>query len=275
MLFCLLFFKKAERRIFLAEQKRSSRNGSPKKKPGNKKSGGETKSRRIKIESQVEVRPEYSWDRQVGESADAYQRFIVYRDMPYSRMEDGRLFLDPTIRRNISEVARQFGLSRDTIIRDIFDKSWKKRCEEYDIFIQNRNNREEERDRKKAIIRTQRITRALLHKAMVEWFPRLNPNKVGVRDFLEVVKFAMLMESQALGIDYYRKKQFDQEDESARSKNAAGLLADFVKVLSESAGENGAETHPEGDSSPVMLLEALGEKEEETHAEGGENGAGG
>lgn len=252
--------------------KKGASKGAEKGKPGRKKSD---KKRRIEIESQIVVQPEYSWDRQFGESAESYQRFIAYRDLPYRSIGGEKLFFDPTIERKSADVARMFGVKKCTIDREISDKQWGKRCADYDVYIQGKKNREQEMEVQKAMVKTTRISKALLHTAMVEWFPRLNPKKVGVRDFLEVLKYAMELESQTLGIDYYRKKMFQLEDESARSKNAAGLLADFVKVLSESAGENGAETHQDGESSPVMPLEALGEKEAETHSEGGENGAGG
>nr|DAG45301.1 MAG TPA: hypothetical protein [Caudoviricetes sp.] len=149
-------------------------------------------------------KPDKPWERQSGESGQAYEAFATYRDMGKSR--------------TVSAVVKRLGKSRSLLDRWKALWNWEERVAAYDNDLERKAKEEAVKDRKTMLNRHIKIAMQVQKKA-IEALDKLNPDQMTAKDIKEYIRMATDLERLS--------RTLDVEQEAAEAKQE-GTLADAI-----------------------------------------------
>lgn len=129
------------------------------------------------------------WERQPGESDQAWEAFLLYRDMSH---ED----TGPKKKRRLATVADKLGKSVKLIERWSRNWGWVERCREYDNELQ-RIGMEETRSAVKQMLKTHIAFAQALQKKALQALSRLDEDDMSARNILDYLAQGIALERQA------------------------------------------------------------------------------
>ncbi len=138
--------------------------------------------------------PDKPWERQIGESGQAYEAFAVYREAGKSR--------------TVSAVVKQLGKSRSLLDRWKARWDWEARAAAYDNDIERQAKEQAVKGRKTMLDRHTKIAMQVQTKAL-QALQRLDVDKMTPKDIKEYIKMATELEriSRTLDIDEHTKTE--------------------------------------------------------------------
>ena len=122
---------------------------------------------------------EKPWERQPGESVQAYEAFTIYRDLG--------------LKRSNHEVCERLSKSRQLISRWKANYDWDERARAWDNELQKEAHREAVKDLKDMTSRHVKISMQLQNKAL-EALSNLKPEEMSPKDIKEFIKMATDLE---------------------------------------------------------------------------------
>ena len=125
-----------------------------------------------------------AWERQKGESVQAYDAFVTYRDMGSSRSG--------------AKVGQELGKSKTLVERWSSRWEWVWRCEQYDTAMEQQRLRDRAKELQQAKDRQARMAQAMLQKVL-EKLQALTPDDISPGVMVQMVKVASDLERHALG----------------------------------------------------------------------------
>jgi hypothetical protein len=150
-------------------------------------------------------KPDKPWERQSGESGQAYEAFATYRDMGKSR--------------TVSAVVKRLGKSRSLLDRWKARWNWEERVAAYDNDLERKAKEEAVKDRKTMLNRHIKIAMQVQKKA-IEALDKLNPDQMTAKDIKEYIRMATDLERLS--------RTFDVEQQEAAEAKQEGTLADAI-----------------------------------------------
>lgn len=144
------------------------------------------------------------WERQKGESAQAYEAFVTYRDMGAER--------------SLRAVSRQLGKSKTLIDRWSREKDWVERVRAYDNELEKEARAKAIRGRKDMTERHIKIAMQVQKKAL-EALASLSVEDMSPKDVKEYIKMAT---------DLERLNRTFEEESSKGGSDAPTQLADTI-----------------------------------------------
>lgn len=164
-------------------------------------------------------KPDKPWERQNGESGQAYEAFAVYRDYGSSR--------------TVSAVVKQLGKSRSLLDRWKARWDWETRAIAYDNYIEQQAKEKAIKDRKSMLNRHIKIAMQVQKKAL-EALDALNAEEMTPKDIKEYIRMATDLErlSRTIGID-------EQEvAEANKAKSLTGSILSAYQSQNDYANED-------------------------------------
>lgn len=125
-----------------------------------------------------------SYERQEGESKQAYEAFTVYRNLG--------------ITRSLKEVANQLGKHRSLIERWSKNNNWVDRAQVFDDEMDRRAILQNEQERKEMIIKHTEIARRMLEKVKIA-VEALNPETLTANEIVKLFEIAVKIERLSRG----------------------------------------------------------------------------
>lgn len=155
------------------------------------------------------------WERQKGESAQAYEAFVTYRDMGAER--------------SLRAVSRQLGKSKTLIDRWSREKDWVERVRAYDNELEKEARAKAVRGRKDMTERHIKIAMQVQKKAL-EALASLSVEDMSPKDIKEYIKMAT---------DLERLNRAFEEESSGGKTDAPSSLAEAVIAAYQKRKEEG------------------------------------
>lgn len=155
------------------------------------------------------------WERQKGESAQAYEAFVTYRDMGAER--------------SLRAVSRQLGKSKTLIDRWSREKDWVERVRAYDNELEKEARAKAVRGRKDMTERHIKIAMQVQKKAL-EALASLSVEDMSPKDIKEYIKMAT---------DLERLNRAFEEESSEGKADAPSSLAEAVIAAYQKRKEEG------------------------------------
>lgn len=161
-------------------------------------------------------KPEKPWERQNGESGQAYEAFAIYRDAGKSR--------------TVSAVVKRLGKSRSLIDRWKARWDWEARADAYDNDIDRQAKEQAVKDKRKMLDRHIKIAMQVQQKAL-QALDKLDVEDMSAKDIKEYIRMATDLErlSRTFSID-------TQEAEEASKETS---LADAIMSAYQKRKEGG------------------------------------
>ncbi len=144
------------------------------------------------------------WERQKGESVQAFEAFVIYRNMGQER--------------SLKAVAQQLSKSLPLIKRWSREKEWQERVRAYDNDLDSKARKKAIADRKAMTDRHINIAMQLQKKAL-EALGKLSVDEMSPKDIKEYIKMAT---------DLERLNRTLEEQSAASSGEAASSLAEAI-----------------------------------------------
>lgn len=146
-------------------------------------------------------KPEQPWERQDGESGQAYEAFAAYRDAGKSR--------------TVSAVVKQLGKSRSLLDRWKTRWNWEDRVRAYDIHVEREAKEQAIKERKSMLKRHINIALNVQRKAL-EALDKLEVESMTPKDIKEYIRLATDLERLSRSFE-------EQKTEEAEAKNEVSL----------------------------------------------------
>lgn len=150
-------------------------------------------------------KPDKPWERQVGESGQAYEAFAAYRDAGKSR--------------TVSAVVKRLKKSRSLIDRWKATWNWEERVVAYDNDIERQAREQAIKDKKSMLNRHIKIAMQVQTKAL-EALKKLDVEAMSPKDIKEYIRMATDLERLS------RTFNVEQQEETEESKGTS--LADAI-----------------------------------------------
>lgn len=155
-----------------------------------------------------------AWERQQGESSQAYEAFVSYRDMG--------------LERSITKVAHSLSKSRALIGRWSSQWDWQERVRSYDNELEKKAKAKALKDRKAMTERHIGIAMQVQKKAL-EALANLSVEDMSPKDIKEFIKMATDLERL--------NRTFEDENSNSKDSNAEQLADKVIFYLPENERE--------------------------------------